>query len=269
MCLRMRVGQKSVERGERILSYGNFAARDLGLGRNRSGILRAEYPGEKSVRNHRQSEPRQPRIVRMRYPNRENVRIAEEPADTRGKFRMEVGNEEDGGFGADFFRNFAHGNAVGRKGRERSGIFTERRGETADVGVRKRGLQYPDTVSGIRDGSGTVARSYGASGDEFKNRHRRIETRLSGLSETHGSGNVDDAPDRNFPIGNEGLHERLAATETGLPVYRTGVVSFGIRAESAEFHPLAGKHRSVLTRGKRRRVAEFGEVEKTHVGNWV
>ena len=264
MCLGMRVGQKSAEREERVFPYPDFPGRERRFRKLGNWIFRTENSGEEPVGNDRESELRQAEVVRMGDADRKYVRIPKDFPNARRKFGMEIGNEEHGGFRTDFFGDLAHGDAAGTKGRKRGEIVTERSGETADVDVRKRGFQNADAVSSVGDGSCTVAGSYRARGYEFENRQGRVEPSGSGFSEPHGRGNVDNAPNGNFAIGNEGLHQGLSAAQTRFPIYRTGVVGLGVRTESSEFYPLSGKYRSMLSRGKRYGVTEFGKVEKTH-----
>lgn len=195
----------------------------------------------------------------------ENVGIPQDFPNSSRKIGMEIGNEEHGGFRADFFSDFPHGNGCGRKGGERFEIIAERRYEATDFGMGKRGLEDSDPIPGIRDRPGTISRSYGARRNQLENRYRLIETGRALFSETHGRGHVDNAPDRDFAVWDEGFDEGLAAAQTRFPVYGACVVGFGIRTEPAEFDTFAGKDRSVLSRRKRHGVAEFGEVEKTHV----
>lgn len=178
---------------------------------------------------------------------------------------MDVGDEKHCGFRTDFLGNFPHGYGIGNFGREAREIAFQYGDETAEFGVRERGFEDSDSTTSVGDGSGAVAGSDGACGNEFENGNRLIETRGAFFSETHGRRNVDDAPNRNLTVGNEGFYESLPAAQTRLPVDGASVVGFGIRTQSAEFYALAGKYRSVLPGRKRDGVAEFGEVEKTHV----
>ena len=206
MCLGMRVGQKSAEREERVFPYPDFPGRERRFRARGNRVFRAENTGEEPAGNDRESEFRETEIVRMGDADRKYVRIPKDFPNARRKFGMEVGNEEHGGFRTDFLRDLAHGNAIGAKRRKRGEIVAERGGETADVGVRKRGFQDADAVSCVRDGSCSVAGSDRARGYEFEYRKGGIETGGSGFSKPHGRGNVDDTPDGNFAIRNEGLH---------------------------------------------------------------
>lgn len=129
----------------------------------------------------------------------------------------------------------------------------------------KRGLEDSDPIARVRYGSSAVTGSDGTCGYELEDGNRFVETRRPLLSKTHGRRNVDNAPNGDFAIGDEGFDEGFSATETRLPVDGAGVVGFGVGTEPSEFDPLAGKNRSVFPGGKRDGVAEFREVEKTHV----
>lgn len=183
----------------------------------------------------------------MGNPNGKHVRIPECPADAHGEFRVEVGDEENGGFGTDFFGEFAERYALGRFRRQQKEILAEGCGKAADFRVGKRWFEYPDSITGVCHGTCAVPRSYGASGDEFEHGNRLIETGSPMASKTHGRGNVDNAPNRNLPVGNEGFYEGFSASEARLPVDGASVVGFRIRAETSELYPLARKDRSVFS----------------------
>lgn len=177
---------------------------------------------------------------------------------------MQIGNEENDRFHFHVTGNRRPGNrnrSLGRKGFE---IIAKNLGETADFGGRKRWLEDSETVSGMGHGSKTVSRPKRTRRKEFINRKRLIETGFSRLSKTHRRRHVDDAPDGDLTVWNEGFYERFSRTEAGLPVDRTGIVGFGIGTQSSKFHPFARKYRSVPSGGKRSGIAKFGKIKDAH-----
>lgn len=262
--LRMRIGKESVERKEGVIPHPDFHGGDGRFAERHGMGAPSENTGEEAGR-YGQSENGRTLVIGVENPNGEDVGILQNLSDSRRKFGMDVGNEKHRGFRTDFLRNFPHGHDVGSFRREAREIAFQYGDETAEFGMRERGLENPDSTARVRDGSGAVAGSDGACGNEFENGNRLVETRGSLFSKTHGRRNVDDAPNRNLTVGDEGFYQSLPAAQTRLPVDGAGIVGFGIRTQSAEFYALAGKYRSVFPRRKRDGVAEFGEVEKTHV----
>lgn len=169
-----------------------------------------QEPGEKTVSNGGNSELRELRIIRVRNADGKHVRPPKKGARALGEIRMGVGNEKDGGFRADVFRN-RRPRRRGRKfRRRRNEIFPKGRNETARIGMGKRGLQYSETPSRIRDGSRAVSRSDSACRDEFENGYRHVESGFAFGSKTHWRGNVQHAPNGDFPIGYESFYERFS-----------------------------------------------------------
>lgn len=206
----------------------------------------SENAGEEAGR-YGQSENGRTLVVGMGDSNGEDVGIAEYFSNPRRKFGMDVGNEKYRGFRTDFLGNLPHGYGVGSFRREVREIAFQYGDEPSEFGVRERGFENSDSTARVRYGSGAVASSDGACGNEFENGNRLIETRGSFFSKTHGRRNVDNAPNRDFTVGDEGFHEGFSAAQARLPVDGAGIVGFGIRTQPAEFDALAGKNRSVLS----------------------
>lgn len=122
----------------------------------------------------------------MGNSNGKNMRIVKDFTNARGKFGVDVGNEEHRGLRTDFLGNRPHGDGIGNFWYERIKIIPQRSGEPSEFGVGKGWLQNPDPIPRIGDGSGTVASSDGACGDEFENRYGLVETRGVLFSKTHG-----------------------------------------------------------------------------------
>lgn len=260
----MGIRKKPVERKERVLVHADLDARNARTGRARKFFSTPERAGKEASDGYRDSENGRGRIERMRNANREYVGVLQNLPDSGRKIRMEVGDEKHRGLGTDFFNDLGKWKTIRHDRGKRLEIVPEGIGEPSDVPAGKRGLQEADSISSERDGSSAVSGTESAGRNEFENRDGLVETRRASTSESHGSGNVNYAPDRYFPIGNERFHEGFSASETRLPIYRAGVVRFGIRPQSPEFDALARKYRSVLSGRKRYGIAEFGKVEEFH-----
>lgn len=104
----MRIGKESVERQEGIVPHPDFHGRD-GRGAEPRGGAPSEHAGEEASGNYGQSENGRADVVRVGYPNGENMGVPQDFPNSRRKFRMDVGYEEYRGFRSDFFRDLPHG----------------------------------------------------------------------------------------------------------------------------------------------------------------